>query len=424
MVTFSLAVVALAVVLGHTAVGLENLGVVPHGLRTRRAPQRRRYRRDRRGASVLEATGLPHARTGPAARPGGQLGGGQPATPRPSRGARLFRGLPGGRLAGGRASRACITAPRSMASRASCPSSGTGRPSYYHPEGPLGATYYSGWPRRTRPAGRRRRARRGHDRRVCRAGRVVDLLRDRSAGGADRAGHALFHVPGRCTEPASRRARRRATLPGPRLDEPVRHSGGRRVQLGRLPDTPAHSRSGAHFTSTGSRPAGLLVPHLSNRYIDFGPVVARAGCRRRTGCPDMWARADARGDVPGRAGLGLAAWWREARATWGRSRDIGAGSRPGPRRAHCGPTTIPTCSAGFISSGRAEHVQDEGVLEGDLAERVVAAGGAGMAGAHVGAGAGADCRRSCGPAGGRSISRVPSTPPAGRLSPVVTSMCG
>lgn len=34
VVTFSLAVVALAVVLGHTAVGLENLGVVPHGLRT------------------------------------------------------------------------------------------------------------------------------------------------------------------------------------------------------------------------------------------------------------------------------------------------------------------------------------------------------------------------------------------------------
>ena len=128
-------------------------------------------------------------------------------------------------------------------------------------------------------------------------GRALDVLRDRPDSGRHRARpqavHLLRPAPAATTSSSATAAVARCP---PR---PVRPDHDRRVHLRRRPRPPADAR-GAVIYLGRLRPDGVLLFNISNRFVDFEPVLgnwpATCGCARHRHLKVTDARADRRWD--------------------------------------------------------------------------------------------------------------------------------
>ena len=206
-------------------------------------------------------------------------------------------------------------------------------------------------------AARRRRGgpRRRRGRLLPPAGAALDLLRDRSAGRADRPRSAVFPLSGRvrarCRDPC------RGCPP---------HAAGRAPASYDLlildafssDAIPMHliTREALALYLDKLAPGGVIAWHVSNRNLDLAPIVARSRRRCRRG------RLGAVGSAIARRARRLSqpVLLDRARTTCrgpgaaGRRCRGGPGCRAGPTRGP-GPTTSPTSSARCSGDCPAEH---------------------------------------------------------------------
>ena len=183
---------------------------------------------------------------------------------------------------------------------------------------------------------------------------------------------------------------------------------------------PVVTSSGRHAAPEVAGGAALLVDPAD-------PSAIAAGIQRVLDDPELRRDLVAKGLVRGasvRLGHNRPAdRWCHSLGPGGSAAQAGPASascrRLGPGRCQTGGGRYRADRQGLrpkvrLGLRQAEHVQHEGVLEGDLTKRVVPAGGPAVAGAHVGPEQQPVAVGLAWPAAWRSTWPAPSRPPAGR----------